>query len=101
MTKREALTSELERKSGKAPVAEPAQAKPKEGYAPPSRVGKITFAIHVDPAVKAQMKLIAAETGRTVQDLTSEALNVVFKAHGKKEIAKVSDGRSMPKAGDG
>ena len=43
------------------------------------------------------MKLIAAETGRTVQDLTSEALNLVFRAYGKIEIATVNDGKTMPK----
>ena len=98
MTKRAQLTDDLEKKSGKPPRPEAVPAKAPGVYSPPSRIGKITFAIHIEPAVKAQMKLIALESGRTVQDLTSEALNVVFKAYGKPEIANVGDGRSMPKA---
>lgn len=96
MTKRAALTNELEKKSGKPPRPERAPDKAPGAYSPPSRAGKITFAIHVAPAVRNQMKLIALEEGRTVQDLTSEALNLVFAAYKKPLIAEVLDGRTMP-----
>lgn len=41
----------------------------------------------VNPAAKKQLKIMAVELGRTQQDLTIEALNLLFKHYGKKTIA--------------
>jgi hypothetical protein len=41
----------------------------------------------VNPAARKQLKIMAAELGRTQQDLTIEALNMLFKHYGKKQIA--------------
>jgi hypothetical protein len=40
-----------------------------------------------DPAIRRQLKMLAAETGRTQQHLLAEALNLLFAQHGKPPIA--------------
>ena len=50
---------------------------------PPSREGKRQIGVHVDPAVKHALVLLAAEEGSTVQSLMEEALTLLFAAHGK------------------
>ena len=92
MAKREALKRDLEKESGKVPTidldAADTPAPAGSGYVPPpSRRGKITFAIHVLPSVRAQMKTLAIERGTTVQALVEEGLNMVFEKYGKKPIA--------------
>jgi hypothetical protein len=42
---------------------------------------------HFDPAVGRQLKMLAAEQGRTIQDVLGEALNDLFVKHKKKPIA--------------
>ena len=92
MAKREALKRELDKQSGKASVVDLDVAGDVEasasGYVPPpSRRGKVTFAIHVFPSVRAQMKSLAAERGTTVQALVEEGINMVFEKYGKTPIA--------------
>lgn len=41
----------------------------------------------VNPAARKQLKIMAAEHSRTQQDLTIEALNLLFQKYGRKPIA--------------
>ena len=41
----------------------------------------------VNPEARKQLRIMAAELGRKQQDLTAEALNLLFKHYGKKPIA--------------
>ncbi|MFZ0855158.1 MAG: ribbon-helix-helix domain-containing protein [Hyphomicrobiaceae bacterium] len=54
---------------------------------PPSRQGKKGLTIWLDPAVIRALKQLAAETDRTQESLVREALNQLFKDHGKPPIA--------------
>ena len=42
---------------------------------------------YFDTAVYTQMKILAAETGMTTQDILTEGLNAVFRMHDKPPIA--------------
>ncbi|MEM7591762.1 MAG: ribbon-helix-helix domain-containing protein [Cyanobacteria bacterium P01_A01_bin.83] len=54
---------------------------------PPSRKGKKAIAGHFDPAVSKQLKQLALNEDKTVQDLLSEALNDLFEKYNLKPIA--------------
>ena len=54
---------------------------------PPSRQGKKGLTIWLDPAVIRAIKQLAAEKDRTQESLVREALNQLFKDHGKPQIA--------------
>ena len=70
-----------------APVTPAAEAaKPKTGK-PPSRVGTVQIAAFFPEEVRAQLKMLAAEQRRDVQDLLAEGMNLVFAKYGKAEIA--------------
>ncbi|RAH95655.1 hypothetical protein DLJ53_34250 [Acuticoccus sediminis] len=56
----------------------------------PSRQGTKAITGHYPPAVRYQLKLLAAEKGRTMEDMLAEGLNMLFAAHGKPEIAPAS-----------
>jgi hypothetical protein len=58
----------------------------------PSHEGTSLLAVHIPTAAKAQLKMIAVEAERTVLDLMSEALNLIFAAHGRPQLAVVRDG---------
>ena len=60
----------------------------------PSRQGTKAITGHYSPAVRYQLKLLAAEKGRTMEDMLAEGLNMLFAAYGKPEIA--SAGRKPP-----
>jgi hypothetical protein len=53
----------------------------------PGRAGTKPITVHLPAAVRGQLKLLAAERGRTLQDLMSEAFNDLFAKYGKPEIA--------------
>lgn len=53
----------------------------------PGRVGKTNITGYFPPAVKKQLRLLAAERETTIQNLLAEALNDFFAKHGKPEIA--------------
>ena len=53
----------------------------------PSRQGKKGLTIWLDPAVIRALKQLAAEVDRTQESLVREALNQLFKDHGKPPIA--------------
>lgn len=53
----------------------------------PSRAGTKAITGHYPPAVRYQLKLLAAEQGRTMEDMLAEGLNMLFAAYNKPEIA--------------
>lgn len=62
-------------------------ATPKDPHFRPSREGKSNVTGYFHPAVKKQLRILAADRDTTIQDLLSEALNDLFAKHGKPEIA--------------
>lgn len=54
----------------------------------PGRSRKTNITGFFAPAVKRQLRLMAAEQDRTIQDLLAEGINFLFAAHGKAEIAE-------------
>lgn len=62
------------------------------GVAPtqPSRVGTKAITGHYPPQVRYQLKLLAAEQGRTMEDMLAEGINRLFAAYNKPEIAPSS-----------
>lgn len=53
----------------------------------PSRAGAVQIAAFFPEDVRSQLKVIAAEQRRDVQDLLAEGLNLIFVKYGKAEIA--------------
>ena len=85
------LKAALEQSGGKMPLPEP---KVKEnGAAPPvrqqspSRVGKKPVTVYYDKEAHLQLKILAAETDTTIQELHEQALNDLFVKNGKPPIA--------------
>jgi hypothetical protein len=63
----------------------PARSKGKQS----SRAGTVQIAAHFPEEVRMQLKMIAAERRRDVQDLLAEGLNLIFAKYGRPEIAPV------------
>lgn len=55
----------------------------------PSREGKKLVSGHFDPKVSKQLKHLAVEEDRTVEDLLGEALDLLFVKKGKKAISRL------------
>lgn len=53
----------------------------------PSRAGKRQIAGHFDPLVTKQLRYLAAEHDKSIQDLLEEALNDLFRKYGKSAVA--------------
>lgn len=53
-----------------------------------SRQGKKVVTYYLDPEPFTQLKVLAAKTGVTVQDLNLEALNLLFERHQISRIAR-------------
>jgi hypothetical protein len=64
-------------------VAEPPVPKPVQ----PSRRATKAITVHYPAEVRRQLKLMAAEQGRNIDDVVAEALNLVFAKYRKAEIA--------------
>lgn len=56
----------------------------------PSREGAVQIAAFFPEEVRTQLKVLAAEQRRDVQDMLAEALNLIFVKYGKPEIARVN-----------
>jgi hypothetical protein len=54
---------------------------------PPSRLGTKAITVHLPSIVRRQLKGLAADLERDVQDLVSEGLNLIFARYGRPEIA--------------
>lgn len=61
----------------------PPPPRPKSG----GRAGKSGIAFWVDPDAARQLRVIAAEDGRTIQSLMEEALDDLFRKKGKHRLA--------------
>lgn len=95
MKKAGALASAL-RNSG-ATVAQPAPvhetpppplaAVERAGAAQPSRIGTKAITVHFPEEVRRQLKTLAAEQGRDMEDMVAEALNLLFAKSRKPELA--------------
>jgi hypothetical protein len=96
MTTRKGIAEALGRTAGSARIAPEASPPPKlEGaatdpespYFRPGRQGKIHVGAYFPPEVKRQLRMIAAENDKTIQQLLGEALNGLFARYGRAEIA--------------
>jgi hypothetical protein len=54
---------------------------------PLSRQGAVQIAAFFPEDVRTQLKIVAAEQRRDIQDVLAEALNLIFVKYGKPEIA--------------
>ena len=77
----------LKGRSGKARPANSAPPTQNSARIPKSRQGKVGILTYHSPEVAKQLKLLAAETGRTQGELVAEGLNAVFGKYGKPPIA--------------
>lgn len=57
----------------------------------PSRAGKSQIGAYFPPEVRRQLKAIAAEEEKTVQQLMGEALNMLFASRGRVEFPDISE----------
>jgi len=53
----------------------------------PSRIGKRNVSAYVEPAAAKQLRMLAVELDTSTQALVHEALNDLFRKHGKSAIA--------------
>lgn len=72
----------------------PAETEPEAAPAPrrastvaPSRLGMVPITVHTVEAVRRQLKAIAAEEGRSMEDVAAEAFNLLFAKYRRPEIA--------------
>lgn len=91
MKKPSALESAL-RNSGTtvlaAPPTEPTRAPPpRPGEQSISRKATKAITVHFPEEVRRQLKSMAAEEGRSMEDMVAEALNLLFARHRKPELA--------------
>jgi hypothetical protein len=54
---------------------------------PPSRAGQRVVTFYVKPEAHKQLRLLGVEEGASVQDLMIDALNDLFRKHGRSIIA--------------
>ena len=52
----------------------------------PSREGQRAVTLYVRPEAHKQLRILAIENGASIQDLMSEALNDLFRKHGRSRI---------------
>lgn len=72
------------------PLPSPEREEPAKKELPPHlayREGKAAFSTWMNEKAIRQMKALAAEEGKTIQELTAEMWNREFARHGKPEIA--------------
>ena len=55
--------------------------------APPSRIGQRVVTFYVKPEAHKQLRLLGVEEGISVQELMVDALNDLFRKHGRSIIA--------------
>lgn len=70
----QALKPKLEEKPEHAPTL--------GSYTAPSRVGKVNLTVHLPKNYKRSLRLIQANTGRSMQSLVAEALNDLYIKYG-------------------
>jgi hypothetical protein len=96
MNKKPSLAAALQPFDRTAAAAPPSTASPRQrkrrreranAAQAPSRAGKKALIGYFDPGVSKQLKQIALDGDRTVQDLLTEALNDFFQKYKKSTIA--------------
>lgn len=65
----------------------PAQPEPANDKTPASRRGKKNISGYFAPEVHCQLRIIAAEEDKNLQEVLSDALNIFFENRGKPPIA--------------
>ena len=60
---------------------------PRPQAAPAVRRGTKAITVHFPENVRRQLKSLAAEEGRSMEDMVAEALNLLFARHRKPELA--------------
>ena len=55
--------------------------------APPSRIGQRVVTFYVKPEAHKQLRLLGVEEGISVQELMVDALNDLFRKHGRSTVA--------------
>jgi hypothetical protein len=63
-------------------------------YRQPSRDATKPITVHFPPEVRMQLKLIALQEDKTLQNLIAEGFNDLFAKYGKPEIAPIERKRS-------
>jgi hypothetical protein len=86
LTLSEALGQVTDRPAAVKAVAPPPEPKPKAA-AQPSRQGTKTISGHFAAAVSKQLKQLALDLDSNVQELLREAVNDLFRKHGKPPLA--------------
>lgn len=71
--------------------AEPPKTYPDNPHYRPGRAQKSNVTGYFPPAVKKQLRMLAAEHDTTIQALLAEGINDLFAKYGKPEIAPVED----------
>ena len=71
----------------KPPEAPAAREKAEATTRQPSREGTAAITVHYPAPVRRQLKVLASEEGRTMDDMVAEALNLLFARYRKGEIA--------------
>ena len=61
-----------------------------EKFFRPARVGKRFVGAHFDPQVARQLKMLAAEDDKTIQELLEDAVDLLFIKAGKARIADLT-----------
>jgi hypothetical protein len=74
-----------------ATLVEQPQTYPENPHYRPGRAHKSNVTGYFPPAVKKQLRMLAAERETTIQALLAEALNDLFAKYGKPEIAPVEE----------
>jgi hypothetical protein len=71
--------------------AEPLKTYPDNPHYRPGRAQKSNVTGYFPPAVKKQLRMLAAEHDTTIQALLAEAMNDLFAKYGKPEIAPIEE----------
>ena len=57
------------------------------GYTAPSRANKCALTIYLEPGARRELKRLAIDSGRSMNDLGLEALNLLFQQYGRSTLA--------------
>ena len=97
MAKKNPLAQGLERTAAgqtSAPPSQPVQAQAAPtAKRPPSRTDRVLIGGFFAPEVQRALKIAAAEESTTIQALLTEAIDSIFAARGKPQIAGLSVGK--------
>ena len=74
---------------GVATEPDSAREERREKFFRPARVGKRFVGAHFHPEVARQLKMLAAEDDRTIQELLEDAVDLLFVKAGKARIAEL------------